>query len=133
MTSQKLINSIRKNLLTNFNAYDIMTKKLNVREIKNIVNSHNIINNQILWYDADGEDYNNWVDVEAIHYGWIFFHKTKEQTARIIRRNFFRCVNEFKKTCHNRNIIIAENNEMILIVLPMRIERDFDSYLLLRK
>lgn len=50
------------------------------------------------WYDSENQpDFNNWVDVEGIGYGWIWCNYTKERNDNKLRKHLIDYVLEWHK------------------------------------
>lgn len=133
MDNYKLLNIIKKDLKQHgFKDHEIKKQKINLKYIKSLLNKYQTIEETVCWYDAN-EDRLTWVDVEGLRYGWIWVDRTIKDTDRIIKDNFIENCKEFIKACPKRNIFIAENDQVIWIVLPMRNVKEHDIFYILSK
>lgn len=133
MNNYKLSNIIKKHLKKHgFKDHEIKKQKINLKYIKSLLNKYQIIEETIRWYDAY-EDWSTWIDVEGLRYGWVWVDRTIKDTDKIIKDDFIENCKDFIKTCSKRNIFIAENDQVIWIVLPMRNVKECDVCLILRK
>lgn len=133
MDNYKLSNIIKKQLKKHgFLNSEITKRKMNLKYIKSLLSQYKTMEYSIEWYDAQ-EDRLTWQDVEGLRYGWIWCDRTIKDTDKIIKTNFIDCCKDFLKKCPKRNIFIAENDQTIWIVLPMRNVKEYDVFYILSK
>jgi hypothetical protein len=101
-----------------------VTNKL-LREVMKTCNNTKHIEEQIQFYDSEtqGDEVNNWVDVEGEGYGWLWMNKPERKWHGLIKRNLKSFINDKKKEIKDHKCIVLHITTKDLIIYHF-IERE---------
>ena len=71
-------------------------------------------------YCCKGEDYNCWLNVEGIDYGWLWLDKDPIEMPEILFNYTLDTLKSYRKILYKRKMFVIEKNDKIIIHIFLR-------------
>ena len=98
----------------------ISRKKYSVAYLKELANKYEMREFVSYKYCCKGEDYNCWLDVEGIDYGWLWLDKDPIEMPKILFNYTLDILKSYRKILYKRKMFVIEKNDKIIIHIFLR-------------